>query len=341
MVIIQTTLRALDSFSANLLLPARARARSRHPCETSQPHCAPGQASLDLGHAGLYHAWSSLLQHFVSRVIWRVRGGKVSTVANSCARGQVAGPARLGPRLRFRAGAAKVNPARRETAQLSQSQQHSQPLTPPTSLLGALSMSSPSLSRTRSNSQGSSDGDQFQEATDNPSPAPSPSLTTTNNLGSPPLPARVRSVEDDNQTLAALAASSSSSLPIRPGSNQSTDSLDQIDPNSASFLLLASLRSQITDLSSQVTSLNSKLVKSYTQIGDLEDDLHEVKAEDYRLKSQLSTLVQDKQRWEREIEGGGWVERVSLRGPTSSSACHACRHSADTPPAPLAESRPG
>lgn len=76
-------------------------------------------------------------------------------------------------------------------------------------------------------------------------------------------------------------------------------------------MLLASLRSQITDLSSQVTSLNSKLVRSYTQIGDLEDDLHDVKTEDQRLKSRLTALEADKKRWEREIEGGGWVERVS------------------------------
>jgi len=181
-------------------------------------------------------------------------------------------------------------------------------------------MSSPTLSHARSGSHGSSEGDSFQEATNSPvqsksqlgSPSASPQPAQSPSLGSSPAPAQPRTAQDDNQTLAALAASSSSSLPIRPPSNGSTDSLaDQIDPNSASFLLLASLRSQITDLTSQVTSLNSKLVKSYTQIGDLEDDLHDVRSEDQRLKAKLTTLEADKARWEREIEGGGWVERVS------------------------------
>jgi len=183
-------------------------------------------------------------------------------------------------------------------------------------------MSSPTLTPTRSASQSSSEGaDNFQEANNSPNisnnqpassssspnPAHSPALSSTG-----PSAARARTTHDDNQTLAALAASSSSSLPIRPPSNGSTDSLqDQIDPNSASFLLLASLRSQITDLSSQVTSLNSKLIRSYTQIGDLEDDIHDVRSQDQRLKAHLATLEADKKRWEREIEGGGWVERVS------------------------------
>ncbi|KPV74956.1 uncharacterized protein RHOBADRAFT_2766, partial [Rhodotorula graminis WP1] len=39
--------------------------------------------------------------------------------------------------------------------------------------------------------------------------------------------------------------------------------------------LVAFLRGQITDLTGQVTSLNSKLVKSYTTRGELEDDLHD------------------------------------------------------------------
>jgi Rab guanine nucleotide exchange factor SEC2 len=42
----------------------------------------------------------------------------------------------------------------------------------------------------------------------------------------------------------------------------------------AQELLISSLRAQIQDLFSQVSQLNSKLVKSYDRVSDLEDDLH-------------------------------------------------------------------
>jgi chromosome segregation ATPase len=45
------------------------------------------------------------------------------------------------------------------------------------------------------------------------------------------------------------------------------------DPE-AQDMVIESLRSQIQDLFSQVTQLNSKLVKSYDRVSDLEDDLH-------------------------------------------------------------------
>lgn len=108
---------------------------------------------------------------------------------------------------------------------------------------------------------------------------------------------------NDNIILAAIAASSSSSLPLQ--------GIDDFDTNSPSFLLLASLRSQITDLSSQVSSLNSKLVKSYDRIGDLEDDLHETTTKQTQIQSTVESLTNEKNTWEAQIEGGGWVERVS------------------------------
>ena len=40
------------------------------------------------------------------------------------------------------------------------------------------------------------------------------------------------------------------------------------------LLVIASLRTQISDLFSQVSQLNNKLVKSYDRVSDLEDDLH-------------------------------------------------------------------
>jgi hypothetical protein len=49
---------------------------------------------------------------------------------------------------------------------------------------------------------------------------------------------------------------------------------EQIGDPDAQGMVIASLRSQIQDLFSQVTQLNSKLVKSYDRVSDLEDDLH-------------------------------------------------------------------
>lgn len=109
----------------------------------------------------------------------------------------------------------------------------------------------------------------------------------------------------DDVTLAALAASSSSSLPIHGAEGE-----DELDLDSPSFILVATLRSRITDLTSQVTSLNSKLVTSYTRIGDFEDDLHDAREREEKLKAKIVALEKDKVTWEQEIERGGWVERV-------------------------------
>ncbi|OAX41614.1 hypothetical protein K503DRAFT_863692 [Rhizopogon vinicolor AM-OR11-026] len=46
------------------------------------------------------------------------------------------------------------------------------------------------------------------------------------------------------------------------------------DTSDAQAQIIASLRSQVTDLFSQVTQLNGKLVKSYERVSDLEDQLH-------------------------------------------------------------------
>ncbi|KDE02687.1 hypothetical protein MVLG_06776 [Microbotryum lychnidis-dioicae p1A1 Lamole] len=131
-------------------------------------------------------------------------------------------------------------------------------------------------------------------------------------------------ISDENATLAALAAASSSSLPISPSSDNLLDNIgngrssptvqDHIDDSSPSFMLVASLRAQITDLKSQVTSLNSKLVTSYIRHGDLEDELHDFKARDAVTQQRLQELEQNNKRWEREIEGGGWVERDHVQG---------------------------
>ncbi|GAA5975786.1 hypothetical protein JCM11641_005873 [Rhodosporidiobolus odoratus] len=85
-------------------------------------------------------------------------------------------------------------------------------------------------------------------------------------------------------------------------------------PGVANDELVASLRSQVTDLTSQVTSLNSKLVKSYTTRGELEDDLHDKEEAEQRLKRRVAELEVDKHRWEKEIEQGGWVEKNHVQG---------------------------
>lgn len=136
-----------------------------------------------------------------------------------------------------------------------------------------------------------------------PFSAPSPDTTTYHGFTSR------KPSQDDNATLAALAARSSSDL---------IASSDEMDANTPSFLLVASLRSQITDLSSQVTSLNSKLVSSYTRIGDLEDDLHDATDDVVRLRARVNQLEQERVKWEKEIEVGGWVERVCPLQSTSS-----------------------
>ncbi|KAG1753550.1 proline-rich protein [Suillus paluster] len=46
------------------------------------------------------------------------------------------------------------------------------------------------------------------------------------------------------------------------------------DASDAQAQIIASLRSQVTDLFSQVTELNGKLVKSYDRVSDIEDQLH-------------------------------------------------------------------
>ncbi|KAI5476946.1 GDP/GTP exchange factor Sec2p [Pseudohyphozyma bogoriensis] len=150
----------------------------------------------------------------------------------------------------------------------------------------------------------------FEEADDGSAPPPegddgehkdddelarTPKLTAKTLDGDEPPPATTDkpTAADDNRTLAALAASDAVSS----------------DPNSPSFILVAALRSQITDLTSQVTSLNSKLVSSYTRTGDLEDDLHDRIQQGTKLSARVKELEQDKVKWEKEIEKGGWVER--------------------------------
>ncbi|GAA6028353.1 hypothetical protein JCM8097_006990 [Rhodosporidiobolus ruineniae] len=113
--------------------------------------------------------------------------------------------------------------------------------------------------------------------------------------------------KDSNPHVAPAASTSSLHLPL-------SDPQPNLDPPSASTdELVASLRGQITDLSSQVSSLNNKLVKSYTTRGELEDDLHDRIELQRRLTARVAELEADKQRWTKEIEAGGWVEKSNVQ----------------------------
>ncbi|KAK4335199.1 Flavoprotein-like protein YCP4 [Rhodotorula toruloides] len=113
----------------------------------------------------------------------------------------------------------------------------------------------------------------------------------------------------DQHTVTPAAASTSSlNLPLK-------DPNPSLEPAAASNEeLVAILRAQITDLASQVTSLNSKLVKSYTTRGELEDELHEKQEQERAMRKRVADLEKDKEKWEKEIEAGGWVEKTHVQG---------------------------
>lgn len=145
-----------------------------------------------------------------------------------------------------------------------------------------------------------------------------------------------------------LASNEKEEVKVEAGESQSPppDHLNPTDPTSTSTAmssttslhlahddptvttldeLVASLRGQITDLTSQVTSLNGKLVKSYTTRGDLEDNLHDTQEVERQLRTRVKDLEADKEKWTKEIEQGGWVERVRLSFLSSQSS-HASTH---------------
>jgi chromosome segregation ATPase len=122
---------------------------------------------------------------------------------------------------------------------------------------------------------------------------------------------------EDKDVRAMEHGTNTSNRPPVPAVGHSARDAQELEQDS--FILVAQLRSQITDLTSQVTSLNTKLVKSYTTNGDLEDELHDTKEREAQLRKRVAQLEKDSAKWEKEIEAGGWVERVS------DSAVTTCR----------------
>ncbi|GAA5920414.1 hypothetical protein JCM6882_004863 [Rhodosporidiobolus microsporus] len=117
---------------------------------------------------------------------------------------------------------------------------------------------------------------------------------------------------NDSPVAAASTAPTASTSSLNLALNDAQQDLEPLAANSVEFV--ASLRGQITDLTSQVTSLNSKLIKAYQTRGELEDDLHEKLNSEIALKQRVAELENDKRKWAKEIEAGGWVEKTHVQG---------------------------
>jgi len=91
--------------------------------------------------------------------------------------------------------------------------------------------------------------------------------------------------------------------------------LDRSNAHDPQSVMLATYRLQIADLSSQVASLNSKLVKSFDSVGDLEEQLDRANAARDSLQVRVESLDLERKQWEERVEGGLLVEKVSLPEP--------------------------
>ncbi|KAF7316092.1 Sec2p domain-containing protein [Mycena indigotica] len=80
----------------------------------------------------------------------------------------------------------------------------------------------------------------------------------------------------------------------------------------AQEMLIATLRSQIQDLFSQVTQLNSKLVKSYDRVSDLEDDLHVAAAQGRQSTLKISQLELERTQHLSALNTGLLVEKSQV-----------------------------
>ncbi|KAG5638290.1 hypothetical protein H0H81_000815 [Sphagnurus paluster] len=83
------------------------------------------------------------------------------------------------------------------------------------------------------------------------------------------------------------------------------------DPD-AQDMLISSLRSQIQDLFSQVTELNTKLVKSYDRVSDLEDDIHVASAAARASSLKISQLELERTQHLSALNTGLLVERTHV-----------------------------
>lgn len=68
----------------------------------------------------------------------------------------------------------------------------------------------------------------------------------------------------------------------------------------------------MADLQSQLASLNSKLVKTFGRIGDLEDEVENANGITVGLRNKVNDLEVERVAWDRRLEGGLIVEKVSF-----------------------------
>ncbi|ESK90242.1 hypothetical protein Moror_7696 [Moniliophthora roreri MCA 2997] len=88
--------------------------------------------------------------------------------------------------------------------------------------------------------------------------------------------------------------------------------LNGTSDSDAQAMVIASLRSQVQDLYSQVTQLNSKLVKSYDRVSDLEDDLHMASAKDRQQSLRISQLEMERTQHLSALNTGLLVEKAQV-----------------------------
>ncbi|KAG2341611.1 hypothetical protein BDR05DRAFT_965004 [Suillus weaverae] len=81
------------------------------------------------------------------------------------------------------------------------------------------------------------------------------------------------------------------------------------DASDAQAQIIASLRSQVTDLFSQVTQLNGKLVKSYDRVSDLEDQLHDSESSLRNANIAVSSLELERTHHLAALDTGLLVEK--------------------------------
>jgi len=84
------------------------------------------------------------------------------------------------------------------------------------------------------------------------------------------------------------------------------------DASEAQAQVIASLRSQVTDLFSQVTQLNSKLVSSYDRVSNLEDQLHDASSQLRNASVTISSLELERSHHLAALNTGLLVEKAHV-----------------------------
>ncbi|KIJ38920.1 hypothetical protein M422DRAFT_32983 [Sphaerobolus stellatus SS14] len=84
------------------------------------------------------------------------------------------------------------------------------------------------------------------------------------------------------------------------------------DPENPQSMVIASLRSQVSDLLTQVTQLNGKLVQSYDRISDLEDNLHMTESAQRAATLKISALELERTEHLAALNTGLLVEKANV-----------------------------